>query len=73
MRLLHSVTLQPKEFIGDDNVPPYAILSHTWGDDEVTCQALLDTNVEQKTGYKKIKYSCDQAFEDGYQWVWVDT
>jgi hypothetical protein len=29
MRLLHSKSLELEEFIGQ-NVPPYAILSHTW-------------------------------------------
>jgi hypothetical protein len=26
----------------------------------------MDANVEQKAGYKKIKYSCDQALEDRF-------
>jgi hypothetical protein len=39
MRLLHSETLEFKEF-NSDNVPPYAILSHTWGVDEVNYQEM---------------------------------
>ncbi|KAL1604016.1 hypothetical protein SLS60_005608 [Paraconiothyrium brasiliense] len=35
MRLLHSETLEFATFY-DDATPPYAILSHTWGDEEVT-------------------------------------
>jgi hypothetical protein len=62
-----------KEFIGDENVPPYAILSHTWGDDEVTHQGFLDPNPERKVGYVKIQYCCDQAVQDGLDWVWMDT
>jgi hypothetical protein len=38
MRLLHAATGKMKNFIDDDDIPPYAILSHTWGDDEVTFQ-----------------------------------
>ena len=41
MRLIESQTLRFKEFQGDDDVPPYAILSHTWGEDEVTYQDML--------------------------------
>jgi hypothetical protein len=37
MRLLNSTTYQMKEFYGW-STPPYAILSHTWGDDEVSFQ-----------------------------------
>ena len=33
MRLINTVTLELEEYIGK-NIPPYAILSHTWGDDE---------------------------------------
>ena len=35
MRLLDSKTLQLKEF-PDNAIPSYAILSHTWGSDEVS-------------------------------------
>ncbi|KAI1493190.1 heterokaryon incompatibility protein-domain-containing protein [Biscogniauxia mediterranea] len=35
MRLLHTKTFELHTFIGDDDVPPYAILSHTWGQDEI--------------------------------------
>ena len=73
MRLLHSETLQLKEFVGDDNVPPYAILSHTWEGDEVTFQDIASPNVERKAGYTKMKYACDQAVQDGLNWVWMDT
>ncbi len=36
MRLLSSTTLEIREFLSDQNTPPYAILSHTWGEEEVT-------------------------------------
>ena len=76
MRLLHSKTRQLKEFMGDDNLPDYAIVSHTWGDDEVTYQDLqqvFNVQVKRKAGYKKIKYSCEQAANDKLDWVWIDT
>ncbi|KAK1833626.1 heterokaryon incompatibility protein-domain-containing protein [Podospora conica] len=37
MRLLNTSTLELDEFVGND-IPPYAILSHTWGDKEATFQ-----------------------------------
>ncbi|KAL7945308.1 hypothetical protein V8C42DRAFT_322764 [Trichoderma barbatum] len=39
MRLLDARTLGLVD-IADDGVPPYAILSHTWGDEEITIQQL---------------------------------
>jgi len=66
--------------MGDDNLPPYAILSHTWGDDEVTCQDITSWSVQRTKagyskakGYSKIKYCCTQAIEDGLEWSWIDT
>jgi len=34
MHLLNAKTYQLEEYVGDD-IPPYAILSHTWGPEEV--------------------------------------
>lgn len=75
MRLLNSRTLQLEEFIGDANVPPYAILSHTWGEEEVTLQDIISTagSLKEKKGFKKIQYCCSQALADGLHWAWVDT
>ncbi|KKP03515.1 hypothetical protein THAR02_04378 [Trichoderma harzianum] len=39
MRLLDARTLGLVD-ITDDSIPPYAILSHTWGDEEITIQQL---------------------------------
>ena len=73
MRLIHTKTKQLKEFLGDENAPPYAILSHTWGEEEVTYQDMLLPNAERKAGYTKIRYTCDQGSKDGLEWAWVDT
>ena len=55
--------------------PTYAILSHTWGDNEVTFEDIEEErpSVRRKKGYAKIWYCCRQARADGHQWVWVDT
>jgi hypothetical protein len=72
MRLLHSKTLELKEFIGQD-IPLYAILSHTWGDEEVSFQDIQRPEAREKKGYNKIRLCCDQASRDGFEYAWVDT
>lgn len=73
MYLLNTTTRKLESFAGY-SVPSYAILSHTWGEEEVILQDLnTDPNVESKKGYAKIKYACDQAIRDGLDYCWVDT
>jgi hypothetical protein len=62
------------EFSGDD-IPPYAILSHTWGADseEVTFKDIVKGKGKSKTGYEKIQFCGKQAAKDGLQYFWVDT
>lgn len=82
MRLLYIHNLELKEFF-EPSIPPYAILSHTWGSDEVTLQDLLEILIclrdgghhplEATAGFHKIKQSSKQAEQDGLEWVWVDT
>ncbi|KAK3364027.1 WD40-repeat-containing domain protein [Lasiosphaeria hispida] len=57
----------------NDNIPPYAILSHTWGREEVVFAELKDGSGESKAGYAKIKFCGDQAQLDGLKYFWVDT
>ncbi|KAJ4382395.1 hypothetical protein N0V86_002730 [Didymella sp. IMI 355093] len=58
-----------------NTIPPYAILSHTWGtdDEEVTFDDLAKNAGKDKTGYKKIKLCGEQAKRDGLQYFWIDT
>lgn len=57
-----------------DDLPPYAILSHTWTDgQEVTYSELLTGTGKEKAGYKKIRFCAEKAAEDGLQYSWVDT
>jgi hypothetical protein len=64
-----------KEYIGNDVIPPYAILSHTWGkdDDEVTLKDLETSAGRHKSGYRKIQFCGKQAAKDCLQYFWVDT
>ncbi|KAL5089129.1 hypothetical protein Trisim1_005982 [Trichoderma cf. simile WF8] len=74
MRLLHASKLEMADFISDDAIPQYAILSHTWGLDEVTYHDLKDlSGAKLKAGCAKILACREQAVRDGLEWVWVDT
>jgi hypothetical protein len=77
MRLLNTHNApELKEFSGDDgDIPPYAILSHTWeNDEEVTFKDLSGPlAVAQKRGFLKIQQTCALAAQNGYSWAWVDT
>jgi hypothetical protein len=57
------------------NIPPYAILSHTWGTDEeeVTFKDLVEDTGKGKDGYKKIEFCGKQAANNGIRFSWVDT
>lgn len=58
-----------------NNMKPYAILSHVWGEpeQEVTYKDLVEGTGKQKAGYDKIKFCAKQAETDGIQYIWVDT
>lgn len=72
MRLINTSTLIIEEFFGE--IPRYAILSHTWGEGEVSFQDYQNRPLaSQKLGYRKIISSCRQAFKDGLCYCWVDT
>ncbi|KAF2689095.1 hypothetical protein K458DRAFT_329214 [Lentithecium fluviatile CBS 122367] len=71
MRLLNTTTLKLAFFI--DNAPPYVILSHTWGDGEVTFDDIDKPYAKDMAGYSKIVCCCRQAVLDGFEWVWIDT
>jgi hypothetical protein len=57
----------------DDDIPPYAILSHTWTGGEVTYDDLVAGVGKTKTGYVKIHFCGERAAEDGLEYFWVDS
>jgi hypothetical protein len=59
--------------VDDDKVPPYAILSHTWGRDEVLLHEIINGTGENKLGYRKIRFCADQAWRENLKFSWVDT
>lgn len=76
MRLINATTMEIVEFLSEDRIPPFAILSHMWEEDECTLQQLQNAEsslVTERKGYRKIRQCCEQALEDALQWAWVDT
>ncbi|KAK3905761.1 heterokaryon incompatibility protein-domain-containing protein [Staphylotrichum tortipilum] len=76
MKLLNVHTRETKEFWSDADAEPYAILSHTWDEGEVSFEdltCLSKAALKAKRGYSKIDKCCLQAEADGYHWVWIDT
>lgn len=59
----------------DGEVPPYAILSHTWNgdDEEVHYQDLQRGHGMHKLGYRKLRFCAHQAERDELKYFWVDT
>ncbi|PVH83581.1 HET-domain-containing protein [Cadophora sp. DSE1049] len=72
MWLINTTTLGLEEFFGSDT-PRYAILSHTWDDEEVSFQEFGSRPATLKKGWSKIKKTCDKAARHGYKYAWVDT
>jgi hypothetical protein len=73
MRLINTKTLQLKHFESEAIRPQYAILSHCWGQEEISLQEMVAGPDKAKNGYKKIEGACKQASNDGHLWIWIDT
>ena len=63
------------EHLTKDSIPPYAILSHTWGSDkdEVKYEDVTNGTAASKRGYYKISFCIRQAQRDKLGHFWVDT
>ncbi|KAL0930604.1 het domain-containing protein [Colletotrichum truncatum] len=79
MKLINVRTLAIEAFNAGDEVPRYAILSHTWGNDETSFQEwtanLNNPSPEfvEKGGYLKIINACSKTRDDRVPYLWVDT
>lgn len=76
MRLLHTDTAIIKfSHRWDDEIQEYAILSHTWYDNEseVSFQDMDKSESKALAGYHKILKCCSLAQSQGYEYVWIDT
>jgi hypothetical protein len=75
MRLLYTASDRKlgwtKDIIRSEDIPPYAILSHTWGEQEVIFNDLKnldnvkDVDAKKKADWNKIRFCAQQAERDG--------
>jgi hypothetical protein len=84
MRLINTKTGCLEEFIGDD-IPKYAILSHTWGKEEISLQEMqrvMDPElandrktraVKEKQGFIKVLRFVELAASECIPYAWADT
>ncbi|KAH7082415.1 heterokaryon incompatibility protein-domain-containing protein [Paraphoma chrysanthemicola] len=64
------------KFDNTERTPPYAILSHTWNQDEeqeVTYDDVVAGNATSKSSYEKVEFCIGQAERDGIAYIWIDT
>ncbi|KAF2626317.1 HET-domain-containing protein [Macroventuria anomochaeta] len=82
MRLLYTANdgrLSWTDDLVGNQIPPYAILSHTWDGQEVAFKDLQNhkdiegVDAKLKGGYQKIFFCAEQAKRDGLDHFWVDT
>lgn len=82
MWLINTTTLELKSFIFNASMPRYTILSHTWGDEELSLQewhaiaiarrshSLEASDLMRKQGFKKIKHFCDLSRNQSFCRHW---
>ncbi|KAJ4003973.1 hypothetical protein NW752_010941 [Fusarium irregulare] len=73
MRLVNTRTIDLESFTDDNNVPDYAILSHTWEQEEVLFHDIGHDAAKLKKGYAKLENCCRMARENGFEYIWDDT
>lgn len=87
MRLLNIYTLKLEDFTGRET-PRYCILSHRWGEYEVSFKEYQKALKRDAAGHKKILAFCEfvkrrqSVYVDFFtskqqrgpvQWIWIDT
>lgn len=77
MWLLNTASHRLESYQNDD-VPPYAILSHRWETDEVSHEDMLSCTTPSskptsRRGWAKVRRSCETAANHGIGHIWIDT
>src|ERR1700712_3226510 len=72
MRLLDTRSLKFKEFHDSSVAPSYAILSHTWQQDEVTLDDMRSGLASTKKGYEKVINAAAVAAKHYYLYICID-
>ncbi|ERF77016.1 hypothetical protein EPUS_06884 [Endocarpon pusillum Z07020] len=72
MWLINTTTLKLEAFTSCP-LGEYAILSHTWEDEELDLNTFASGHGREMKGYNKIQNCCMQAKTHGLDYAWVDT
>ncbi|KAF7539422.1 hypothetical protein G7054_g2158 [Neopestalotiopsis clavispora] len=74
MWLIDTKTIQLQHVVHSSD-HDYAILSHTWGDDELTFQDLMKGRNQHSNQdvWKKVEKTCELARGIGLDYAWIDT
>lgn len=73
MRLLHTETYRLHDYFCSQ-VPRYAILSHTWGDREISYEEIqAATDPSAIPEFSKIQGACALVKSEGFEFIWIDT
>ncbi|KAF3802012.1 Vegetative incompatibility protein HET-E-1 [Colletotrichum gloeosporioides] len=75
MWLINTRSLALEE-ISDPASVEYAILSHTWEDDEISFQDIRSPNADdarRKAGFSKVAKTCELARQRHIEFAWIDT
>ncbi|KAF9067903.1 hypothetical protein BDP27DRAFT_1448743 [Rhodocollybia butyracea] len=75
MRLIQTTGTDPEIFFADEQqIPPYAIISHVWEEEEVTFQDMQDPSKRKNMkGWSKIVRACKLARSEDWDYIWFDT
>ncbi|PVH83065.1 HET-domain-containing protein [Cadophora sp. DSE1049] len=71
MRLIHTGTRELHEFY--DDIPEYAILSHTWDERELLLEDFKCVDAKDLPGFEKVDNCCKLAANREFEYVWIDT
>ena len=69
MQLLNTETMVVEDGFFKDSTPEYAILSHTWGSEEVTLQDMQNHNSNKIHRCYKIRETYKTALKDGCKYA----
>lgn len=78
MRLLKASSITASDGLelisfSSSSLPRYAILSHTWGHDEVLYEDVVNRTSNKRAAFQKCHYACEQTLSDGLEYLWIDT
>jgi hypothetical protein len=72
MRLTHSQRFELREFVRNW-IPKCVILSHMWGEEEVSFEDIRNGTAKKRKEYDELKGAYEQASRDEYELIWIDT